>query len=287
MTSIKDTLKRSEVFPYKGRGQHFLVNDAVAEMIVDFAGINAADVVVEIGPGTGALTAGLVRRAGRVVAIESDRKLAALIRETVDSDRLEVVFGDALRYDFAALGSSLAAPFVVVANIPYNISTPLIFRLLSARRFVRRIVLMLQKEVAMRLTARPGTKEYGALTISASLFADITVALAVGKGNFYPRPKVDSAVVIFDIRPDPRVDVGDMDTFTRVVRAAFSARRKTLRNALKALAGRDAADDAAGRLEKIESVSGIDLSRRGETCSVEEFGALARAIVDTGKASSE
>ncbi len=283
MTSLKNTLKGSGVFPYKGRGQHFLVNDAIAERIVDLAGIDAADTVVEIGPGTGVLTALLVRRAGRVIAVESDRKLADLVGKTVDSDRLEVVFGDALRYDFSVLGSSLDSPFLVVANIPYNISTPLIFRLFSARRFIRRIVLMLQKEVAMRLTARPGTKEYGALTISASLFADITVAMAVGKGNFYPRPNVDSAVVVFDILSDPRVDVGDMDTFTRVVRAAFAGRRKTLRNALKALVGQD----TPGRLEMIGNASGIDLGRRGETCSVEEFAALARAVKDATEIPSE
>ncbi len=274
MTSLKDTLQKSGIFPYKGRGQHFLVNTAIAEKIVALAGLGPEDVVVEIGPGTGALTGNLVRQAGRVIVIESDRKLASLIGETIDSDRLEVVFGDALRYDFQALGSSVGTRFTVVANLPYNISTPLIFRLLDAHRAVKRIVLMLQKEVALRLTARPGTKEYGALTVSASLFADISIALAVGSGNFYPKPKVDSAVVVFDIRTVPRADVGDVDTFLKVVRAAFNSRRKTLRNALKALPGADLAE----RMEVIQNSSGIDLGRRGETCSVEEFAVLARAV---------
>ncbi|MBN2224632.1 MAG: ribosomal RNA small subunit methyltransferase A [Deltaproteobacteria bacterium] len=283
MTSLKDTLRQSGIFPYKGRGQHFLINNAIAEKIVALADLGPDDVVVEIGPGTGALTADIVRRAGRTVVIESDKKLASLIAETIGSDRLEVVFGDALRYDFHALGSSIGARFKVVANLPYNISTPLIFRLLDCRRYIRRIVLMLQKEVALRLTAHPGTKEYGVLTISASLFADISVALVVGSGNFYPRPKVDSAVVIFEIRNDPRADVGDINTFSRVVRAAFSNRRKTLRNALKPLLG----SEAGQQLNMIGNGSGIDLGRRGETCSVEEFAVLARAVTAVTRGSSQ
>jgi len=273
MTSLKDTLQGSGIFPYKGRGQHFLTNAAIAQRIVELADITPDDVVVEIGPGTGALTADLVRRAGRTVVIESDRKLASLIGETIGSDRLEVVFGDALRYDYRALGASIGGRFKVVANLPYNISTPLIFRLLSARELIERIVVMLQKEVALRLTARPGTKEYGALTVSAALFSDISIALPVGRGNFYPKPKVDSAVVVFEMLPQPRADVGDIDTFSAVVRAAFNNRRKTLRNALKALGG--CSDPSV--VDGIERRSGIDLARRGETCTVEEFAALSRA----------
>jgi 16S rRNA (adenine1518-N6/adenine1519-N6)-dimethyltransferase len=274
MTSLRDTLQQSGIFPYKGRGQHFLTNTAIAEKIVALAGLSPDDVVVEIGPGTGALTADLVRQARRTIVIESDRKLASLIGETIDSDRLEVVFGDALRYDFRELGSSIGQRFTVVANLPYNISTPLIFRLLAAHTVIKRIVLMLQKEVALRLTAGPGTKEYGALTISASLFSDISIAFTVGRGNFYPKPKVDSAVVVFETLMNPRVDVEDIDTFSRVVRATFSNRRKTLRNALKALLG----DSAAEGIGAIEGRSGIDLGRRGETCSVEEFGRLSQAV---------
>ena len=275
MTSLGDTLRTSGIFPYKGRGQHFLVNAAIAEKIVGLADLGPHDVVVEIGPGTGALTAHLVEKAGRVIAIESDRKLAALVRETVDSDRLEVVFGDAMRYDYLFLGSSLDARFKVVANLPYNISTPLIFRLLDAHRAIKTIVLMLQKEVALRLVARPSTKEYGALTVATSLLADISIALIVGRGNFHPRPKVDSAVVVFEVAERPRADVGDIETFSKVVRAAFGNRRKTLRNALRELLG----GGEPGAAERVGELSGVDLGRRGETCSVEEFAALARAII--------
>jgi 16S rRNA (adenine1518-N6/adenine1519-N6)-dimethyltransferase len=274
MTSLTDTLRRTGVFPYKGRGQHFLVNPAIAEKIVELADLGPDDVVVEIGPGTGALTARLVGRAGRVIAIESDRKLATLIRETIDSDRLEVVSGDALRYNYRALGSSLDTKFKVVANLPYNISTPVIFRLLEARSGIGMIVLMLQKEVALRLTAAPSTRQYGALTVAASLWAEISIALAVGRGNFHPRPKVDSAVVVFKIRERPAADVGDIETFSRTVRAAFGNRRKTLRNALRGLFG----DASPGAVERVGELSGIDLGRRGETCSVGEFAMLARAV---------
>ncbi len=274
MTSLRDTLQESGIFPYKGRGQHFLVNAAIAEKIVALAEIRPDDVVVEIGPGTGALTADIARRAGRTIVIESDRKLASRIGQTIGSDRLEVVFGDALRYDYQALGASIDTRFKVIANLPYNISTPMIFRLLDAHRVIERIVLMLQKEVALRLTARPGTKQYGALTVSASLCADISIALAVGRGNFHPRPKVDSAVVVFDTLGQPRVDVGDIGTFSRVVRAGFGGRRKTLRNALKPLI----AGAGSEGLSAVERHSGIDLGRRAETCSVEEFSALARAV---------
>ena len=274
MIRTRETLRERGIFPYRGRGQHFLVNDDIAQRIVDICTITRDDTVVEIGPGTGALTTHLVRRAGRVVAVESDRKLSDLICEKVESPILEVVFGDALVYDYRGLSAAAGRRLVVVANLPYNISTPMIFRLLDARDAIERIVLMLQREVALRLTASPGTREYGALTVAASLWCDITVGLFVGRGNFYPAPKVDSAVVVFSVREEPRADVGDIEVFTRVVRAAFGSRRKTLKNALRTLLGRD----AAAALKSIETHAGIDLGRRGETLSVEEFARLSVAV---------
>jgi 16S rRNA (adenine1518-N6/adenine1519-N6)-dimethyltransferase len=274
MTAARTILRERGIFPYKGRGQHFLVNDATAERIVEVSRIAPDDVVVEIGPGTGALTARLVDRASRVIAVESDRKLFELIREKRLSPRLEVVFGDALAYDYRGLAESAGRPLVVVANLPYNISTPMIFRLIEAGEAIKRIVLMLQREVAQRLTASVGTKEYGALTVAASRLCEISIAFGVGRGNFYPVPKVDSAVVVFSVRNRPHPDVGDAALFARVVRAAFGGRRKTLRNALKPLLGPDASD----MLGSIETAAGIDLSRRGETLSVEEFAELAAAV---------
>jgi 16S rRNA (adenine1518-N6/adenine1519-N6)-dimethyltransferase len=274
VTATRTTLRERGIFPYKGRGQHFLVNDAVAERIVEVSLIAPDDVVVEIGPGTGALTARLVGRAKRIIAVESDKKLYELIREKFASTPLEVVFGDALAYDYRGLAESAGKPLVVVANLPYNISTPMIFRLLETGGTIKRIVLMLQREVAQRLTASPGTKEYGALTVAASRLCEISIAFGVGRGNFHPVPKVDSAVVVFSVRDRPYPDVGDAALFGRVVRAAFGGRRKTLRNALKPLLGPDASDI----LESIEAAAGVDLSRRGETLSVEEFARLADAV---------
>ncbi len=281
MTPSKETLASRGIFPYKGRGQHFLINEDIAKRIVDVSGITEDDVVLEIGPGTGALTGHLVKRAKRVVAVESDRKLSDLVRDTVDSPKLEVVFGDALKYDYRALGEAVGEKFTVVANLPYNISTPILFRLLDAHEVVKKIVLMLQREVALRLTASPGTKTYGALTVTASLFCDISIGFFVGRGNFYPRPKVDSAVVVFSVAERPRVNVEDIETLLQVIRAAFAGRRKTLRNALKPLLG----PELAGCVESVGKVTGIDLGRRGETLSLEEFGRLSDAVaaVTTGK----
>jgi 16S rRNA (adenine1518-N6/adenine1519-N6)-dimethyltransferase len=247
MTSIRETLKDYGVYPYRGRGQHFLINNDVADRIVDLADIDKDDIVVEIGPGVGALTGILLERSKRLVAIESDRKLSSLISEKFDSEKLEVVLGDALKFDYNDLGERLGERFVVVSNLPYNISTEMIFRLLSARGYIKRAVLMLQREVAMRLCASPSTKNYGVITVLASLYCDMSIGLNISRGNFFPRPKVDSAVVVFNFRNEPFVDVGDEDVFRRVVRAAFWGRRKTLRNSLKSISDIIPASDI-GRL---------------------------------------
>lgn len=276
MTSIRETLKAHGIFPYRGRGQHFLVNPEMAKKIVDLACIDKNDIVVEIGPGVGALTAILLGKSARLIAIESDRRLFALISEKFTSGKLEVILGDALKFDYIDLGKKLGKKFVAVSNLPYNISTEMIFRLLDAREYVDRAVLMLQKEVAMRLCAVPATKEYGVITVLASLYCDMSIGLNIGSGNFFPRPKVDSAVVVFKFRERPLVDVGSEDLFRQVVRAAFWGRRKTLRNSLKSVSDAISTSD----IGKLEERSGIDLKRRGETLSVEEFGKITKSIID-------
>ncbi len=278
MATIKRTLGNRGIFPYKGRGQHFLVQGAVAERIVDAASVGDNDVVVEIGPGTGVLTRLLLRRTKRLVAIESDRKLAELVSERFSDEigrgEMDIVFADALKFDFVALGERIGGKLVVVANLPYNISTEMIFRLLEAGAHIDRFVLMLQREVADRLTAVPGTKKYGALTVMATLQCDIKQAFKVGRGNFHPVPKVDSAVVLFKVRKTPLCDVNDTKIFRAIVREAFNNRRKTLRNALKSV------PDVVhpGDLDALGEAAGIDLGRRGETLSVQEFGGLSRAV---------
>ena len=278
MATIKRTLSDRGIFPYKGRGQHFLVQGAVAERMVDAASVGEGDVVVEIGPGTGVLTQVLVGRVNKLVAIESDRKLVELVSERfadeIGRGEMELVLYDALKFDFGALGERVGGKLVVVANLPYNISTEMIFRLLDAGTHIDRFVLMLQREVAERLTASPGTKQYGALTVMATLKCEVKQVFKVGRGNFHPVPKVDSAVVLFKIRRTPLCDVNDTKVFKAIVRAAFNNRRKTLRNALRSV------PDVVhpGDLDALGEAAGIDLGRRGETLSVEEFGGLSRGV---------
>jgi len=273
MVKTPDILKELGASPYYGRGQHFLTNKNIAMRIVELADPGPDDVVLEIGPGTGALTQHLVKKAGRLIAIESDRKLADYLADAF-GERAEIIFGDALSFDYRKLGETTDAPLLVVANLPYNISTELIFRLLDVREHVARMVLMLQKEVALRLGAKPGTKEYGVMTVLVTMLSDVSVALSVGPGNFHPRPKVDSRVVVFDMLSQPRVDVQDMHLFRRVVRAAFSTRSKTLRNSLKSLG--DLIDQDT--IFCIEKETGLDFRRRGETLTLEEFARLADAL---------
>jgi 16S rRNA (adenine1518-N6/adenine1519-N6)-dimethyltransferase len=274
VTALRETLEARGIFPYRGRGQHFLINKNIAKRIVETALVTGDDIVVEIGPGTGSLTGLLSERAKKVIAIESDKKLCSLIEEEFGGDTVEVILGDALKFDFSALGERLGSRYTVVANLPYNISTEMIFVLLDARMQIERIVLMLQREVGKRLTARPGTKEYGGLTVFASLFADIVLNFSVGRKNFYPPPRVDSVVVTFDIRQEPRVALSDYALFRRVVRAAFGNRRKTLRNCLASLPDVTTKDD----LGRIAERYGIDLGRRGETLTLSEFALLTEAV---------
>lgn len=273
MAKISDILKELDASPYYGRGQHFLTNRNIARRIVDLAGPGPDDVVVEIGPGTGALTGLLTERTGRVIAIESDRKLADYLTDAFKG-RAEIIFGDALSFDYRKLGEKIGAPFMVVANLPYNISTELIFRLLDVREYVDTMVLMLQKEVAQRLGAGPGTKEYGVLTVLVTLLCDVSVPLSVGPGNFHPRPKVDSRVVLFRTLKEPRIHITEMHLFKRVVRASFGTRRKTLRNALKSLSDLVDRDE----LITIEEKTGLDFGRRGETLTIDEFALIADAL---------
>jgi 16S rRNA (adenine1518-N6/adenine1519-N6)-dimethyltransferase len=240
-------------------GQHFLYDREVIGRIVRSAAPGPDDTVVEIGPGPGALTAALLQRAGRVVAIELDRALAARLRERFASaPNLTLVEGDALRFDYGGVG-----PFSVVANIPYEITTPLIFRLLEFRGLLGRMTLTVQKEVAERLAAPPGGKSYGVLSIAVQSVAEVSVLFPVPRALFHPPPRVDSACVGIVPRETPLVRAEDEALFFRIVRTAFSKRRKTLNNALAGVVGPD----------EIAAV-GINGSRRPETLSIEEFARL-------------
>lgn len=255
--------------PRKRFGQHFLVQPHVAQRIVALAALHENDTVLEIGPGRGALTELLASAARALYLIEIDRDLhAALSERFAAAPHVHAIAGDALRIDYERLLRA-AAPVVVVANLPYNIATPLLMRLLDTPDLFSRLVVMVQREIADRLGAAPGGKSYGALSVMFQLMATLRTAVVIGPGSFHPRPKVDSAVVVIEPRPGAAVDRAELGTVRRVVRAAFAQRRKQLGNALASISR-----DAPGALAAI----GVDPKRRAETLAIEDFVALARVI---------
>ena len=232
----------------KRYGQNFLADPHYVTRIADAVAPKPGDRVVEIGPGLGALTGELIARAGRIVAIEIDRDLAARLRERFDDDQLDLVVGDALEVDVAALGTDLR----VVGNLPYNISSPILFHLAAQAHAIRDLTVMLQKEVVARMTAEPGTPEYGRLTVTLAATFDVDRLFVVPPGAFRPAPKVDSAVARLTPLRERAPRIADRPRFDAVVAAAFSQRRKTLRNAVASLV--TPAQFAA---------AGIDPQRRG------------------------
>jgi 16S rRNA (adenine1518-N6/adenine1519-N6)-dimethyltransferase len=252
-------------------GQHFLEPSWVRK-VVDAIEPEAGDVFLEIGPGRGALTFALAERAAAVVAVEIDRTLAAQLRRSAPSN-VAVVESDILRIDLAAVLRAHAAgrPVRIAGNLPYNIASPILFglvRLFRAGTAIRDATVMLQLEVAERLAAWPGSRDYGVLSILTSLWADIDVILTLPPGAFRPVPKVHSAVVRLRFR-QPRVDVVDPESFEALVKAIFSQRRKTLSNALKPFAALRSKDAAAMLRE-----AGLDGRRRPETLDLAELARL-------------
>lgn len=246
-------------------GQHFLFDPSILRRIAGVSGLTADDTVVEIGPGPGRLTKILAETAGRVIAIELDQSLHKRLEEELSGhNTVELVLGDALKFPYDRLGS-----FKVVANIPYYITTPLIFKLFEYRDRMVSMTVTIQKEVAERIVAKPGGKEYGVLTLAVQYYARPVLAFRVPKGAFRPVPKVDSAVVHMEVLKHPRVSVSDESLFFRVIRTAFSQRRKTLANSLKPLC-----TDIKERLPG----AGIEPGRRPETLTIEEFATLAEVI---------
>ncbi len=255
----------------KSLGQHFLIDPNIRDKIIRAAELSPHDTVLEIGPGTGVLTRSLARMAGRVIAVEVDRALAArLTGDLADLPNVHVVQADALSYPLDTLPKGTT----VVANLPYNIATPILFRLLELRSQIARMIVMIQKEVAHRLIARPGTKAYGTLSVAVGMAADARIIFPVSPNCFRPRPKVDSAVVQIIPLVSPRLPVKDSSTFFAVVRAGFGRRRKTVANALASL------DIAKNDISEALSAAGLTPSRRAETFSLEEFARLADRVFE-------
>ncbi|MBW1830398.1 MAG: ribosomal RNA small subunit methyltransferase A [Deltaproteobacteria bacterium] len=255
------------MLPKRSFSQNFLIQPGAITQIAD-ATAALGHQVVELGPGLGALTYALLERGCHVLGVELDRDMVRVLRaEFSDQERLELRHSDAAKVDLAEYSSACGSKLVVTGNLPYQATGAILRRVIAHRGVLHGAVMMVQREVKDRLVAEPGTKQYGALTVFTRAAFEIETVCRLRPGSFYPAPKVDSAVVRLLPRKIPLAE--ETETFQSVVRAAFQMRRKTLRNALRALGNADRADHAL-------SGAGIDPARRGETLSIEEFASLAQ-----------
>ena len=261
----------------KSLGQNFLIDPNILRKIVSQAGLTKDSAAIEIGPGIGALTEHLARDAGKVLAFEIDQRLLPVLADTLSPyDNVKVIHSDILKADVErAIQEELVGfeDIMVVANLPYYVTTPIILKLLLEKLPIRGMVVMLQKEVAERITAKPGTKAYGSLSIAIQYYTEADYAMTVPKSVFMPQPNVDSAVIRMIKRTEPIVQVIDEDFFFLVTRGSFVQRRKTILNNLQsAMPNGKAKKDLI--LQALEE-AGIDPARRGETLSIKEFGLLS------------
>lgn len=284
---VRSLMRRHNISCHKSLGQNFLVDLNIIKKILDAAELTRDDLVLEIGPGLGALTAQAAQNAGKVLAVEVDRGLLPVLAETLEgAGDIEVIEGDALKIDFDLLAGEKTGglfgkggkKYKLIANLPYYITSPLLMHLLMNRFNFSMAVVMVQLEVAERLAAGPGTKQYGSLSVAVQYYTESKILFKVPRSVFFPAPEVDSAVVRLAKRAEPAVCLRDEETFFKVVRAAFGQRRKTLLNSLN---GSGLGPDKAAWL-KILDRCGIEASRRGETLSLNEFAALAGAYLDFG-----
>ena len=266
-------LKSYGLMPRKRFSQNFLTDRNIAARIVNALGLKGDDAVIEIGPGLGILTEGLLDSGAKVIGIEIDRDLAGRLKERFDGrNNLEIINVDALKISYKELAAQRKEKLKVVSNLPYDISTPIIFKLLEEREIFSMFLLMLQKEVAQRIVSPPDNKEYGVLSVMVQLLADVKIEFDVPPSCFHPAPKVYSSVVRFNILNKPRIDVEDIAFFKKVVKASFGQRRKTLLNALKSL------NIETPQLVELLNIINIDSKRRGETLTLEEFAVLSREL---------
>jgi 16S rRNA (adenine1518-N6/adenine1519-N6)-dimethyltransferase len=269
---VRAALRELDFRPKKSRGQNFLIHERVIGAILAMLDLTADDEVLEIGPGLGFLTRGLLARAGRVRAVELDAVLVERLRvsELAQDPRLELVHGDILTVPLA--GWLSPRKIKLAGNLPYSISTPVLFRIFQAREYFSSLVLMVQREVAERMASVPGTKEYGSLAVWTQVHGRIVDKLAVSPEAFFPRPRVRSSVLKIELFPAPLIASADWPALEGLVRAAFGQRRKTLGNALRLWLKAD-----RGEIEKFLRSQDVDPRRRGETLGVDEFIKLARA----------
>lgn len=277
---IKRILARNKLAPSKQRGQNFLVNPQTSEAIVHRAGVTGDDTIIELGVGLGSLTLPLAEKAGKVIGIEVDRGIIEWHeKQQILPANVSLIHHDLLKYDFRKLAEETGKKLKIIANLPYSLSNPLLFKLLEYRDIMEYAVLMLQKEVGLRLSADPGNKTYGVLSVLLSGYASVTKIMDVGPGQFHPRPKVDSVVVriVFDPKNEraQKIAPHDYQLVKKLVNAAFQQRRKTLLNSLSS--SRIPGTEKAALLEKLE-ISGIDPKIRPEMLTIEDFIRIANNL---------
>ncbi len=260
--------------PRKFFGQHFLAQPSTAARIVESAELRGTDAVVEIGPGLGALTRFILPEVKKLHLIEVDRDMVEYLRERVPAEKGEIHPQDVLSFDFGNLSAIEGKRLIILGNLPYNISSLLMFLLLEYFPAIERAVFMVQKEVGMRFAANPGTKDYGVLTALLGIYSNVRILFTVGPGQFYPPPKVDSVVLRIDFRKE-RPEGPDFDFMRKLISKVFQQRRKTLGNSLAGAFGLP-----QKVLKKACEDTAIDPGRRPETLSADEFLALGRAVHD-------
>ena len=262
--------KRFDIKMSKKLGQNFLIKRGIVDEIVHAAELTPGEPVLEVGPGIGTLTQGLAQSGADVTAIELDRRLLEVLDTTLASyDNVRIIHGDVLKLDVPSIMNH--KPFKVVANLPYYITTPIIMSLLESKLPIERLVVMVQKEVALRMVAKPGTKDYGALSVAVQYYTEPDIVLDVPPKSFLPAPAVTSSVIRCILRDKPPVDVIDEKLFFRVVKAGFAQRRKTFANTMKTTGL------SKDRIEELLAKANIDGQRRGETFTLQEFADVANA----------
>lgn len=264
--------KRFDIKMSKKLGQNFLIKRGIVDEIVKAADLQEGEPVLEIGPGIGTLTQGLAQSGANVTAIELDTRLLEVLDTTLAQySNVTIVHGDVLKLDVPSIMNNES--FKVVANLPYYITTPIIMSLLESRLPIERLVVMVQKEVALRMVAKPGTKDYGALSVAVQYYTKPDIVLDVPPKSFLPAPAVTSSVIRCVLRDKPPVDVIDEKLFFRVVKAGFAQRRKTFANTMKTTGL------SKDRIEELLAKANIDGQRRGETFTLQEFADVANAWV--------
>lgn len=269
---MKDILDKYGFKFSKSLGQNFLIDGNIISKIAETAELDENSGVLEIGPGFGTLTQVLCSKAKKVVTVEVDKSLEIVHKEILDYDNLKIIYDDFMKIDVNKLIEEefSGLDVKIVANLPYYITTPIIMKILEERYKISKIVVMVQKEVAQRLNSLPGSKEYGAITLAVQYRADTNIAMIVPNSVFMPRPKVDSAVIEFNILKTPRIKVQDENLLFNVIKASFGQRRKTLLNGLS-----NNLKISKDTIKEALANAGIDPGIRGETLSLDEFGRIS------------